>query len=112
MLICLVVQANAQLQTYRTYYDQLTRTKLHEKWTAKPSPNCARGVKHGFYKEFDVAGNLILEIQYADGKQNGYSKKYYIIPDPQQQPCYVKLIGDFNFKNDQRHGTQKDYRCD
>ncbi len=112
LLVGLAIEANSQLTTYRTYYDELTRTKLHEEWTAKPSPNLARGVKHGLYKEFDAAGNLIREMQYADGKQNGYSKTYYFIPDPQQRPCYGKLIGDFNFKNGQRHGTQKDYRCD
>lgn len=112
LLVGLAIEANSQLTTYRTYYDALTRTKLHEEWTAKPSPNRARGVKHGLYKEFDAAGNLIREMQYADGKQNGYSKTYYFIPDPQQRPCYGKLIGDFNFKNGQRHGTQKDYRCD
>jgi len=110
-LICLAVQANAQLTTYRTYYDELTRTRLHEEWTAKLSPNRARGVKHGLYKEFDADGNLIREMQYADGTQDGYARMYYFVPDPQQRPCYGKLIGDFNFKNGERHGTQKDYRC-
>lgn len=100
-----------QLKTYRTFYDPLTQTKLHEEWTAKPVPNRARGVKHGLYKEFDVEGNLIREMQYQNGKQEGYTKIYYFVPDYSQKDCYGKLIGDYNFKAGRKHGIQKDYDC-
>ena len=112
LLVFITITSFGQLQTYKTFYDPLTQTKLHEEWTAKPIPNRARGVKHGLYKEFDTEGNLIREMQYQNGKQDGYTRIYYFVPDYPQKDCYGILIGDYNFKEGRKHGIQKDYDCD
>ncbi|MEQ8626756.1 hypothetical protein [Ekhidna sp.] len=112
LLVFITITSFGQLQTYKTFYDPLTQTKLHEEWTAKTVPNRARGVKHGLYKEFDTEGNLIREMQYQNGKQDGYTRIYYFVPDYTQKDCYGKLIGDYNFNEGKKHGLQKDYDCD
>lgn len=99
-----------ETKTWRTYYDAITQTKVHEEWTTIPSPTNIRGMKHGPYKEYDAAGNLIRLKNYKNGSQDGPTKIYYFMPDG--TGCYGKLTLEGNYLNGKKHGVQKDYDCD
>ncbi|MEP4095791.1 hypothetical protein [Reichenbachiella sp.] len=96
-----------QTREVETYYD-LGRTKIHEYYTTLNEPPYQ---KHGVYKEFDAAGNLIRYKEFNNGKQHGMVRVYYFIPDYSQKACYGKLIGESQWNNGQKHGWDKTWIC-
>lgn len=111
IITAILFMATTQLfaqRTVETYYDW-GKTKLHEVYTTTKEPPYR---KHGVYKEFDAAGNLIREKNFKDGKQHGLSRVFYFMPDEFQRECYGKLILESPWTDGKKHGWEKSWKCD
>ncbi len=74
LMVALTLGATAQsLKKVETYYDPLSKTRIHEAYTTTSTPPYP---VHGLYKEWDTNGILINEGSFKNGKKDGVVKSY------------------------------------
>jgi antitoxin component YwqK of YwqJK toxin-antitoxin module len=96
------------LRKVETYYDPLTRTRIHEAYTTLTTPPYA---PHGVYKEWDQYGNIEKEINYANGKKQGASKIYFGTGAASfmGKELLGKIAFITNYSNDEKNGVEQKF---
>jgi len=95
------------LKTFKTWYDPVAKTKVHEVYTTLPT---SPYLKQGSYKEYDEHGYLLKDYTFTNGKLNGVSKNYFgmaLASVYDNSKCYLgKVFTQTIYKNDTPSGQE------
>jgi len=69
--------------------------------------NKTNNQKHGWYKEYDKEGHLLVERTYVENRAEGIEKSYYITGELESEMQQKKGMYDGNFKYYYEDGTLK-----